>query len=479
MSLSPSTAVVAEAKGVDCAMMGTLGSLGRGLACSRWAGASGLAVLTSMALCGLVFAATGTDTYGYTWADAADGGPDFDYQENFLASPLTLVDDDFVEVEIGFPFSFYGETYEEIDIHSNGSLTFGAEAFAPAFHNCSSETVPGPAYIAPYWVDLDPRVGGVYPWLSGDAPFRIFTVEWFQVPHYSAQDPNTTGTVTFEVRLFENDGRIEFHYRDVTVEVGSDKNNGGSSAILIGSGTNSLVVSCDEASVSDEYAIGFTPPACDDNDNDGYCEVVDCDDEDADSYPGATELCDGKDNDCDNELSEDEIDGDGDGFGPCEEDCDDEDSSLSPADIDEDGSSSCDGDCDDQNATLNLRDLDGDGDSSCTGDCDDEDGALNIRDTDNDGQTTCSGDCHDGDPAILFGADELCDGKDNDCDNAVDEDSECGSGSGNSTALDIPYGCILSCRLDAPTRAPGDPWALVLLIAGGLGLRRHRWGGMR
>jgi uncharacterized protein (TIGR02145 family) len=43
-----------------------------------------------------------------------------------------------------------------------------------------------------------------------------------------------------------------------------------------------------------------------DNDNDGYTENQgDCDDTDASTYPGATELADGKDNDCDGEIDED------------------------------------------------------------------------------------------------------------------------------------------------------------------------------
>lgn len=42
-----------------------------------------------------------------------------------------------------------------------------------------------------------------------------------------------------------------------------------------------------------------------DNDNDGYCAgTQDCLDDDPNSYPGAPEVCDGKDNDCDNVVDE-------------------------------------------------------------------------------------------------------------------------------------------------------------------------------
>ncbi|MDP6932906.1 MAG: putative metal-binding motif-containing protein, partial [Myxococcota bacterium] len=41
-----------------------------------------------------------------------------------------------------------------------------------------------------------------------------------------------------------------------------------------------------------------------DADGDGYGEEVDCDDEDASINPGATEACDGVDNDCSGEIDD-------------------------------------------------------------------------------------------------------------------------------------------------------------------------------
>lgn len=45
-------------------------------------------------------------------------------------------------------------------------------------------------------------------------------------------------------------------------------------------------------------------PAPVDSDNDGFLDDVDCDDTDADVFPGATEVCDGVDQDCDDEIDE-------------------------------------------------------------------------------------------------------------------------------------------------------------------------------
>jgi hypothetical protein len=56
---------------------------------------------------------------------------------------------------------------------------------------------------------------------------------------------------------------------------------------------------------------GDLPPS--DQDQDGYTSDVDCDDQRATVYPGAEELCDGFDNDCDEDLApgEDDLDQDG------------------------------------------------------------------------------------------------------------------------------------------------------------------------
>ena len=54
-----------------------------------------------------------------------------------------------------------------------------------------------------------------------------------------------------------------------------------------------------------------------DADGDGFTDDVDCDDGDPDTHPGADELCDERDNDCNGLVDDDPGDADGDGYDDC------------------------------------------------------------------------------------------------------------------------------------------------------------------
>ena len=162
----------------------------------------------------------------------------------------------------------------------------------------------------------------------------------------------------------------------------------------------------------------------------------DCDDTQASAHPGATEVCDGLDNNC-NALTDEgltstfytDVDGDGygtgggvqlcsatQGFGTQPGDCDDTDKLVNPG-LNE----SCDGK-----------------DNNCNAQTDEGlPSQLYYADADKDGcgagvgQTQCgpsagfpvtlNGDCADGDAAIHPGATEACNLKDDNCDGQTDE----------------------------------------------------------
>ena len=169
--------------------------------------------------------------------------------------------------------------------------------------------------------------------------------------------------------------------------------------------------------------------ACDpDDDDDKVPDETDCAPLDSEIFPGATEVCDGKDNDCDSDIDE----GFGSvtcGLGACkhtvvvcetgqvavcdpfegvaEEACDGKDND-------------CDGDSDEKDALgcqLYFLDVDQDsfgvdGQSKCL--CAPEDFY----------QAVVAGDCKPLVPEINPGAEDKCDGQDNDCDGSIDEGFE-------------------------------------------------------
>ena len=233
---------------------------------------------------------------------------------------------------------------------------------------------------------------------------------------------------------------------------------------------------------------------------------TDCNDTQAQTYPGAPEICDEQDNDCDgnidNGLGEEYfIDEDNDGFGDDAQiieacdlrvglsalggDCNDTDASQNPLAQEEcdDIDNNCDGNIDENVTTIYYLDFDADGfgdanqttqacelpagyvenaddcddievlihpnaeeicdeiDNNCDGNIDDA-SSVNAstwyEDGDEDGygnpsvtQIACSlptgfvsmvGDCNDNNENISPGADELCNGIDDNCDEQVDEE---------------------------------------------------------
>jgi len=174
----------------------------------------------------------------------------------------------------------------------------------------------------------------------------------------------------------------------------------------------------------------------------GYSPITgDCDDNNASINPGATEICNGVDDNCDGQIDEgvtisvyEDKDNDGIGAGPLKQIC--------PGTL---GYSPITGDCDDNNASINpgATEICNGVDDDCDGQIDEGVTIFVYEDKDNDGigagplkeicagtsfnYSPITGDCDDNNASINPGVNEICNGIDDDCDGQIDE------GCGNTT----------------------------------------------
>jgi len=197
---------------------------------------------------------------------------------------------------------------------------------------------------------------------------------------------------------------------------------------------------------SDGYGDAASPTIACDAPSGTVSNASDCDDSDPLAHPGAVEICDDADNDCNGEIDESSAvdattwyaDTDGDGHGDadpatvaCDQptafvaddsDCDDGDASVSPVatEVCNGQDDDCDGTSDEDDAvdaTIWTLDADGDGYG--------DEGTSLV-------QTACEApsgyadnarDCDDSDGAVNPGAIEVCNGLDDDCDGDSDTDA--------------------------------------------------------
>ena len=112
---------------------------------------------------------------------------------------------------IGFTFCYYGQTYTQFRVGSNGWVSLGAGAQPVTF---ASLTIPTPNAAVPKncimgpWQDWHPGIGGQIRYqVQGTAPCRKLVVSWIGVPMFSCT--NLQGT--FHIILYESTNIIENH----------------------------------------------------------------------------------------------------------------------------------------------------------------------------------------------------------------------------------------------------------------------------
>ncbi len=142
-------------------------------------------------------------------------------------------DDGDTFVALPFSFQLYDQTYNGVNVSSNGRLDFVCinepGGFASACLPAPDNICPFDFTVFPLWSDYNLGVVGegcatfasgcgVFTSVSGSAPNRIFNIEWRGV--YFA-DHNQTAN--FEARLYESDPNHRFDFVFGTVQPGSDQ----------------------------------------------------------------------------------------------------------------------------------------------------------------------------------------------------------------------------------------------------------------
>ncbi len=165
--------------------------------------------------------AGGPDAFGYRWIDSDEpGGPTFNWVD--IKSVGTQVttwnvgtgDDGYATLPTfpgGFSFPFYGNTYTNLSISTNGNVQFGTTPSTQYINDGIPTTaVPNNAVYA-FWDDLDvSTAGGGTIWYYYDAANTRFIVQWDTVSHYLAG--SEPGRYSVQVMLKPN-GEVLCQYK--------------------------------------------------------------------------------------------------------------------------------------------------------------------------------------------------------------------------------------------------------------------------
>jgi hypothetical protein len=205
---------------------------------------------------GIPEATGGPDPFGYTFIDSNEmDGPVFAWDDiSGTGVAMMLSDDDyFWAIDLPFDFDFYGTTYNQIAVGSNGTVYFEDEYLGLA--NVCIPGVPDytpQTFIAGYWDDLNPSSGGeIYYDIVGPDGSRELVVQWDAVPHFGS----TTDTVTYQVILYEGTNNIRLQYLDPSSEAGSGATEG-----IQGDPSTGLEYACDLGALTSNLAVCFVYP---------------------------------------------------------------------------------------------------------------------------------------------------------------------------------------------------------------------------
>ena len=202
---------------------------------------------------------------------------------------LSLGDDSMSGMKnIGFDFTFYDQTFSQVNISMNGFFTFQSNFSVPRVRNYRSETLPATSFnysVFPAWSDYIRRSSGNQsPYIqtfgqTADTD-QYFVIMWDNVSEYSNGLKST-----FQAILYETTNEISFRYDELRIQnhditIGLQGNNEAVTYLRYEDNNSSTYVVTDDfslttAEVIDESFSNLSSECLIDADFSELCDVYD------------------------------------------------------------------------------------------------------------------------------------------------------------------------------------------------------------
>jgi len=200
---------------------------------------------------------------------------------------LSLGDDSMSGMKnIGFDFTFYDQTFDQVNISMNGFFTFQSNFSVPRTRNYRSETIPATSFnysVFPAWSDFIRRSSGnqspyIQTFGQTSDTDQYFVIMWDNVSEYSNGLKST-----FQAILYETTNEIAFRYDELRIQnhditIGLQGNNEALTYLRYEDTGSTTFIETDDFSVStaiDESFSNLSSECLIDSDFSELCDVYD------------------------------------------------------------------------------------------------------------------------------------------------------------------------------------------------------------